>query len=109
MQALHESAVPASLRALMIDAAQDAETPSEAVDAMRQALNSLSIEGTVVIGEGERDALKEYRATLLESGATTGSYVVPTAFTVDMIEAIEEAQRAAPQATMSCQSRRFLR
>jgi fructose-1,6-bisphosphatase II / sedoheptulose-1,7-bisphosphatase len=26
-----------------------------AVDAMRQALNSLSIEGTVVIGEGERD------------------------------------------------------
>src|SRR5512141_357513 len=26
-----------------------------AVDAMRQALNSLAIEGTVVIGEGERD------------------------------------------------------
>src|SRR3981189_3079663 len=26
-----------------------------AVDSMRQALNSLSIEGTVVIGEGERD------------------------------------------------------
>ena len=26
-----------------------------AVDAMRQALNSLDIEGTVVIGEGERD------------------------------------------------------
>src|SRR5437773_10019751 len=26
-----------------------------AVDAMRQALNSLSIDGTVVIGEGERD------------------------------------------------------
>src|SRR6187402_3356024 len=26
-----------------------------AVDAMRQALNSLSIQGTVVIGEGERD------------------------------------------------------
>ncbi len=26
-----------------------------AVDAMRNALNSLSIDGTVVIGEGERD------------------------------------------------------
>src|SRR3954471_3639994 len=26
-----------------------------AVDAMRQALNSLAIDGTVVIGEGERD------------------------------------------------------
>src|ERR671933_392363 len=26
-----------------------------AVDAMRQALNSLNIDGTVVIGEGERD------------------------------------------------------
>jgi fructose-1,6-bisphosphatase II / sedoheptulose-1,7-bisphosphatase len=32
-----------------------------AVDAMRQALNSLSIEGTVVIGEGERDEAPSMR------------------------------------------------
>ena len=35
-----------------------------AVDAMRQALNSLNIQGTVVIGEGERDEAQ--RATLQE-------------------------------------------
>jgi fructose-1,6-bisphosphatase II / sedoheptulose-1,7-bisphosphatase len=39
-----------------------------AVDAMRQALNSLSIEGTVVIGEGERD-----EAPMLFIGETVGT------------------------------------
>ena len=39
-----------------------------AVDAMRQALNALSIEGTVVIGEGERD-----EAPMLYIGEKVGS------------------------------------
>jgi fructose-1,6-bisphosphatase II / sedoheptulose-1,7-bisphosphatase len=39
-----------------------------AVDAMRQALNSLSIDGTVVIGEGERD-----EAPMLYIGEKVGS------------------------------------
>ena len=39
-----------------------------AVDAMRQALNSLAIEGTVVIGEGERD-----EAPMLYIGEKVGS------------------------------------
>ncbi len=39
-----------------------------AVDAMRQALNSLAIEGTVVIGEGERD-----EAPMLFIGETVGT------------------------------------
>src|SRR5206468_5386427 len=39
-----------------------------AVDAMRQALNSLSIDGTVVIGEGERD-----EAPMLFIGETVGT------------------------------------
>jgi fructose-1,6-bisphosphatase II / sedoheptulose-1,7-bisphosphatase len=39
-----------------------------AVDAMRHALNSLSIEGTVVIGEGERD-----EAPMLYIGETVGT------------------------------------
>src|SRR3954470_33415 len=39
-----------------------------AVDAMRQALNSLSIDGTVVIGEGERD-----EAPMLYIGETVGT------------------------------------
>src|SRR3954463_11262027 len=39
-----------------------------AVDAMRQALNSLNIDGTVVIGEGERD-----EAPMLYIGEKVGS------------------------------------
>ena len=39
-----------------------------AVDAMRTALNSLSIDGTVVIGEGERD-----EAPMLFIGETVGA------------------------------------
>src|SRR5258707_13642980 len=39
-----------------------------AVDAMREALNSLAIEGTVVIGEGERD-----EAPMLYIGEKVGS------------------------------------
>ncbi|MGB1876923.1 MAG: fructose-bisphosphatase class II, partial [Rhodospirillaceae bacterium] len=39
-----------------------------AVDAMRQALNSLNIQGTVVIGEGERD-----EAPMLYIGEKVGS------------------------------------
>src|ERR1041384_253040 len=39
-----------------------------AVDAMRKALNSLAIEGTVVIGEGERD-----EAPMLYIGEKVGS------------------------------------
>lgn len=43
-----------------------------AVDAMRQALNSLSIDGTVVIGEGERD-----EAPMLYIGEKVGTGVGP--------------------------------
>src|SRR5580692_4856956 len=43
-----------------------------AVDAMRQALNGLSIEGTVVIGEGERD-----EAPMLYIGEKVGTGTGP--------------------------------
>src|SRR5215475_15128906 len=43
-----------------------------AVDAMRQALNSLNIEGTVVIGEGERD-----EAPMLYIGEKVGTGTGP--------------------------------
>ena len=36
-----------------------------AVDAMRRALNALDIDGTVVIGEGERDEAPMLQSTLL--------------------------------------------
>ena len=46
----------AALAASMLMGRGDEKAADQAaVDAMREALNSLSIDGTVVIGEGERD------------------------------------------------------
>ena len=47
---------------------QENEADQLAVDAMRKALNSIDIEGTVVIGEGERD-----KAPMLYIGEQVGT------------------------------------
>ncbi len=52
-----------------------------AVDAMRRALNSLSIDGTVVIGEGERD-----EAPMLFIGEKVGVGGPPTDIALDPLE-----------------------
>lgn len=52
-----------------------------AVDAMRTALNSLSIEGTVVIGEGERD-----EAPMLYIGEKVGAGGTPIDIALDPLE-----------------------
>jgi len=52
-----------------------------AVDAMRRALNSLSIDGTVVIGEGERD-----EAPMLYIGEKVGAGGPPTDIALDPLE-----------------------
>ncbi|MEX0697074.1 MAG: class II fructose-bisphosphatase [Dongiaceae bacterium] len=52
-----------------------------AVDAMRRALNSLSIDGTVVIGEGERD-----EAPMLFIGEKVGAGGPPTDIALDPLE-----------------------
>src|SRR6185312_7162006 len=59
----------AALAASMLMGRGDEKAADQAaVDAMREALNSLSIDGTVVIGEGERD-----EAPMLYIGEKVGS------------------------------------
>ncbi len=53
---------------LMVGRGDEKKADQVAVNAMRRALNSLSIEGTVVIGEGERD-----EAPMLYIGEKVGS------------------------------------
>src|SRR3954462_14181442 len=52
----------------LVGRGDEKEADQAAVDAMRQALNSLNIDGTVVIGEGERD-----EAPMLYIGEKVGS------------------------------------
>src|SRR2546430_17743114 len=60
-----------------------------AVDAMRQALNSLLIDGTVVIGEGERD-----EAPMLFIGEKVGTGQVPRiGISVDPLEGTTNAAK----------------
>ncbi|HKJ73769.1 MAG TPA: class II fructose-bisphosphatase [Alphaproteobacteria bacterium] len=65
-----------------------------AVDAMRQALNSLEIEGEVVIGEGERD-----EAPMLYIGEKVGKGKGPAIdIALDPLEGTTIAARAMPNA-----------
>src|ERR1700750_2388270 len=52
----------------LVGRGDEKEADQAAVDAMREALNSLNIDGTVVIGEGERD-----EAPMLYIGEKVGS------------------------------------
>ncbi len=65
-----------------------------AVDAMRQALNQLSIQGTVVIGEGERD-----QAPMLYVGETVGNGTGPEVdIALDPLEGTTLTARGDPGA-----------
>ncbi len=57
-----------------------------AVDAMRQALNSLNIAGTVVIGEGERDEHVSMES-MIQRGRAPGEAVPVVLTTHDTVEA----------------------
>ena len=65
-----------------------------AVDAMRRALNSLSIDGTVVIGEGERD-----EAPMLYIGEKVGRGTGPKIdIALDPLEGTTITAKAGPNA-----------
>jgi fructose-1,6-bisphosphatase II / sedoheptulose-1,7-bisphosphatase len=65
-----------------------------AVDAMRKALNALTIDGTVVIGEGERD-----EAPMLFIGETLGSGIGPKVdIAVDPLEGTTLCAKCMPGA-----------
>src|SRR6187200_3581542 len=64
-----------------------------AVDAMRSALNTLSIDGTVVIGEGERD-----EAPMLYIGEKVGSGGPKVDIALDPLEGTTICATGAPNA-----------
>jgi len=64
-----------------------------AVEAMRAALNALEIEGTVVIGEGERD-----EAPMLFIGERVGLGGVPVDIALDPLEGTTLTAKALPNA-----------
>ena len=64
-----------------------------AVDAMRRALNSLAIDGTVVIGEGERD-----EAPMLYSGEKVGAGGPKIDIALDPLEGTTIAAKGGPNA-----------
>ena len=64
-----------------------------AVDAMREALNSLAISGTVVIGEGERD-----EAPMLYIGEKVGAGGVKLDIALDPLEGTTITARGGPNA-----------
>src|ERR1700684_2531422 len=64
-----------------------------AVDAMREALNSLSIDGTVVIGEGERD-----EAPMLYIGEKVGAGGPSIDIALDPLEGTTITAKGLPNA-----------
>jgi fructose-1,6-bisphosphatase II / sedoheptulose-1,7-bisphosphatase len=64
-----------------------------AVDAMRRALNALSIDGTVVIGEGERD-----EAPMLYIGEKVGAGGPPIDIALDPLEGTTITAKGGPNA-----------
>src|SRR5476651_426672 len=64
-----------------------------AVDAMRRALNSLAIDGTVVIGEGERD-----EAPMLYIGEKVGAGGPPIDIALDPLEGTTITDKGLPNA-----------
>src|SRR5262245_44037219 len=71
------------------------EKPADqaAVDAMRRALNGLAIDGTVVIGEGERD-----EAPMLFIGEKVGSGGPKVDIALDPLEGTTITAKGAPNA-----------
>src|SRR5437773_256273 len=76
-----------------------------AVDAMRQALNSLNIDGTVVIGEGERD-----EAPMLYIGEKVGTGQGPQIdIALDPLEGTTiTAKRGAPEGVLAAAASRCI-
>src|SRR5215212_7568822 len=87
-----EAAALASAR--LIGNGDEKAADQAAVDAMRQALNVLDIDGTVVIGEGERD-----EAPMLYIGEKVGTGKGPKVdIALDPLEGTTLAAKAMPNA-----------
>ena len=78
---------------LLIGRGDEKLADQAAVDAMRQALNSLAIDGTVVIGEGERD-----EAPMLYIGEKVGTGGPKVDIALDPLEGTTITATGGPNA-----------
>ncbi|MEO3431975.1 class II fructose-bisphosphatase [Inquilinus sp. CAU 1745] len=78
---------------LQMGRGDEREADQAAVDAMRQALNSLSIDGEVVIGEGERD-----EAPMLYIGEKVGAGGTEIDIALDPLEGTTITAKGGPNA-----------
>ncbi len=94
LEAVRVTEAAALSASLLMGRGDEKQADQAAVDAMRTALNSLAIQGTVVIGEGERD-----EAPMLFIGETVGSGTGPEVdIALDPLEGTTITAKGGPNA-----------
>jgi len=94
LEAVRVTEAAALAASLLMGRGDEKAADQAAVDAMREALNSLEIDGTVVIGEGERD-----EAPMLYIGEKVGSGEGPAIdIALDPLEGTTITARGGPNA-----------
>lgn len=93
LEAVRVTEAAAIAAARLIGRGDEREADHAAVEAMRAALNGLTIEGTVVIGEGERD-----EAPMLYIGERVGTGGVPVDIALDPLEGTTLTAKGLPNA-----------
>jgi fructose-1,6-bisphosphatase II / sedoheptulose-1,7-bisphosphatase len=93
LEAVRVTEAAAISAARLIGRGDERAADHAAVEAMRAALNGLTIEGTVVIGEGERD-----EAPMLYIGERVGTGGVPVDIALDPLEGTTLTAKGLPNA-----------
>jgi fructose-1,6-bisphosphatase II / sedoheptulose-1,7-bisphosphatase len=93
LEAVRVTEAAALAASLLVGRGDEKAADQAAVDAMRQALNSLAIDGTVVIGEGERD-----EAPMLYIGEKVGSGGPKIDIALDPLEGTTITAKGGPNA-----------
>jgi fructose-1,6-bisphosphatase II / sedoheptulose-1,7-bisphosphatase len=93
LEAVRVTEAAALAASLLVGRGDEKAADQAAVDAMRQALNSLAIDGTVVIGEGERD-----EAPMLYIGEKVGGGGPKIDIALDPLEGTTITAKGGPNA-----------
>jgi fructose-1,6-bisphosphatase II / sedoheptulose-1,7-bisphosphatase len=93
LEAVRVTEAAALTASLLVGRGDEKAADQAAVDAMRQALNSLAIDGTVVIGEGERD-----EAPMLYIGEKVGTGGPKIDIALDPLEGTTITAKGGPNA-----------
>src|SRR5262250_2825174 len=93
LEAVRVTEAAALAAAKLLGRGDEKAADQAAVDAMRRALNALHIDGTVVIGEGERD-----EAPMLYIGEKVGAGGPPIDIALDPLEGTTLTSKGGPSA-----------